>query len=117
MSKRIDKPVLEFASAQRWRATLDLELPHMAVENYLWALQVFCKWSEKNPDELILERKKEMAARLKGRNAGGHNRVIAYQLADRSKTKHSKSFIVKAVSSFYEKNYARTNDRKIAYAK
>ncbi|MCL4436317.1 MAG: hypothetical protein M1387_06350 [Thaumarchaeota archaeon] len=100
----IDISVLEFASAQLWKERLVPELPHMAVENHIWALQVFCKWAKKNPDELISERQEEMAARPRSKKPVSSDRIAAYQLADKSKTKQSKTFIVKAVASFYENN-------------
>jgi hypothetical protein len=102
----MDISVLEFASAKRWREHLVPELPHMAVENHIWALQVFCKWAKMNPDELILERQEEMAARPKNEKPVSSDRITSYQLADKSKTRRSKEFIVKAVASFYENNHS-----------
>ncbi|MCL4435712.1 MAG: hypothetical protein M1503_00610 [Thaumarchaeota archaeon] len=100
----IDVSVLDFASAQRWKEHLVSVLPHMTVENYVWALQVFCRWAEKNPDELISERKDEMAAKPRSKTPVSSERIAEYQLADKSKTKQSKTFIVKAVAAFYENN-------------
>ncbi len=112
----IDISVLEFTSAQRWKERIVPELPHMAVENHIWALQVFCRWAKKNPDELISERQEEMAARPRSKKPVSSDRIVAYQLADKSKTKQSKAFIAKAVASFYEKNRSSIN-QDIAHAR
>ena len=97
--------ILEFRSTQRWRELLILEKPPIAVQNYLWALQVFCEWTKKNPDELMLERQKERSLKPEDLTVSS-KRIAEYQLKDRSKTKHSKALIVKALASFYENNYA-----------
>ncbi len=76
----------------------------MAVENHIWALQVFCKWAKKNPDELISERQDEMAARPRSKKPVSSDRIATYQLSDKSKTKQSKAFIAKALISFYKNN-------------
>lgn len=102
---------MEFASTQRWRERLVLERPHMTVQNYLWALQVFCEWAKKNPDELILERRRERSLKLKDLERESSKRIVEYQLGDRSKTKHSKALIVKALVSFYESNRASVHVR------
>ncbi len=98
--------ILEFASTQRWREQLILEKPHMTMQNYLWALQVFCEWAKKNPDELMLERQREGSLELDDLKRSSFKRIVEYQLEDRSKTKHSKALIVKALASFYGNSYA-----------
>jgi hypothetical protein len=94
--------VLEFESAQRWKEHLEPRLSHMAVENYLWGLEVFCNWAKKNPDELLLEME-ELISQEEFKSASS-SRIMAYQLHDKSRTKRSKELIAKAVASFYEKN-------------
>ncbi len=113
MNRLIDISVLDFATAQRWREQLVSKLPHLAVENHMWALQVFCRWAKKNPDELISERQEEMAAKPMSKQPVSSDRIVAYQLADRSKSKQSRTFIAKAVASFYESNRSGI-DRKMA---
>ncbi len=102
----METSILEFASTQRWREWLVLEKPRMTMQNYLWALQVFCEWAKKNPDELMLERQRERSVELEDSETVSFKRILEYQLEDRSKTKHSKALIVKALASFYENNRA-----------
>ena len=96
--------ILEFASTQGWRERLVLEKPHMTMQNYLWALRVFCEWAKKNPDELMLERQRERSLKLEDLKTASFKRIVEYQLEDRSKTKHTKALIVKALASFYGNN-------------
>ncbi len=100
--------VLEFETAQKWKEQLMPGMSHIAVENYIWALEIFCNWAKKNPDELILEMQKSI--NQEEFRTVASSRIISYQLQDRSKTKRSKALIVKAVASFYENNRGTTAD-------
>ncbi len=104
----MEKSVADFESVQKWKEHLTPGMSHMAVENYLWALGVFCDWAKKNPDELILEMVK--AASPEDFKTTSSSRIMAYQLQDRSTTKRSKALIVKAVASFYENNRVSIGD-------
>jgi hypothetical protein len=105
--------VLDYKSARKWREELAHEKPHMSVENYLWALQVFCDWVKKNPDELIFERLTEISEELTYFETQTYKRISNYQSEDKSKTKHSKAMIVKALASFYENNRASIGDMNV----
>jgi hypothetical protein len=111
----VEISVQEFASAKRWRERIVPEMPHMAVENHLWALQVYCEWAKKNPGELMLERQTERFLKQKGMSTVSFKRIAAYQLKDRSKTKHTKAFIGKALTSFYENDRAGIIDRSMTH--
>jgi len=102
----MEMSILEFASTQRWKERLVLEKPRMTTQNYLWALQVFCEWAKKNPDELVQERKRERSLEFDASERMSFKRIVNYQLEDKSKTKHSKALIVKALASFYGDNDA-----------
>lgn len=78
----------------------------MTMENYSWALRVFCEWSGKTPDELIRERLHEISDETEFSKTQTFKRIKDYQLLDKSKTRHSKAMIVKALASFYESNQA-----------
>jgi hypothetical protein len=97
---------VDYRSAETWNEQLVRQKPHMTVQNYLWALQVFCEWTRKNPDELISERLVEMSAETEFSETQTFRRIKEYQLQDKSKTKYSKVMIVKALTSFYESNRA-----------
>ena len=96
--------VLKFASTRRWRDGLLFEKPRMTIQNYLWGLGVFCTWAKMNPDELMLERKMEISLKQDDSKTASFRRIEEYQLNDRSKTKHSRALITKALSSFYTNN-------------
>ncbi len=104
----MEKSVSDFESVQKWKEHLAPRVSHMAVENYLWALGVFCNWAKKNPDELILEMVK--SASSEDFKTSNSSRIMAYQLQDRSTTKRSKALIVKALASFYENNRVTIGD-------
>ncbi|MBI2183632.1 MAG: hypothetical protein HYU39_01605 [Thaumarchaeota archaeon] len=108
-------PILEFASTRSWRERLVFEKPNMTTQNYLWALQVFCDWSKKTPDELMLERQRERSSALDESETASFKRIVEYQLADRSKTKHSKALVAKALASFYEDNRINTYDPSMTH--
>ena len=98
--------ILDYRSTQIWNEELAHQKPRMTIQNYLWALQVFCDWAEKNPDELISERLKEISDRSDYFKSLTFKRIGDYQSYDRSKTKHSRDMIVRALSSFYDDNRA-----------
>jgi hypothetical protein len=102
--------VLDYGAARRWSEQLVLERPSVTVQNYLWGLQVFCDWVKKNPDELIIERLREISEESDYSKTQTFRRIADYQLRDRSKTKHSKAMILKALASFYENNSARIGE-------
>ncbi|MCL4436479.1 MAG: hypothetical protein M1503_03605 [Thaumarchaeota archaeon] len=104
----MEKSVSDFESVQKWKGYLTPGMSHMAVENYLWALEVFCNWAKKNPDELILEMVK--SASPEEFKTTSSSRITAYQLQDRTTTKRSKALIVKAVASFYENSRSSIAD-------
>jgi hypothetical protein len=110
--------VLDYKTTRQWKEELVVnQKPRMTIQNYLWALQVFCDWVKKNPDELIMERLKEISQDTDFFETQTFKRIIEYQSKDRSKTKHSKAMIVEALTSFYEGNRAsigaiRNFDRK-----
>ena len=100
---------LDYKSALRWNKQLVRQTPHMTIQNYLWALQVFCEWTGKTPDELIRERLFEIYAEIEFSKTQTFSRIEKYQQQDKSKTKHSKDMIIKALTSFYESNEANIN--------
>ncbi len=88
----METSILEFASTQRWRERLVLEKPRMTMQNYLWALQVFCEWAKKNPDELMLERQRERSVELEDSETVSFKRIwsTSWRIGrKRSTVKHS----------------------------
>jgi hypothetical protein len=98
--------IWDYQSTRIWNTWLVSQRPHMTVQNYLWALQVFCDWTKKNPDELILGRLSEMASESDFSETLTFKRIMDYQSDDKSKIKCTKTMIVKALISFYESNHA-----------
>ena len=105
--------ILDYRSAQIWNEELLHQKPRMTVQNYLWALQVFCDWTKKNPDELVSERLSEISDKSDYFESPTFKRIADYQSDDRSKTKHSRDMIVRAITSFYDDNRAGIDDANL----
>ncbi len=102
----------DYKTTKIWLAELRHLKPSMTIQNYLWALQVFCEWTKKKPDQLISERLKEVADRSNYAKTQTYKRITVFQSEDKSKTKYSRDMIVKAMTSFYENNQAALGDPK-----
>jgi len=98
--------IQDYRSTKTWNEELVYQKPRLTVQNYLWALQVFCDWAKKNPDELILERLTEISDKSDYLRTGTFKRILDFQTLDRSKTKHTRDMVVKALASFYINNLA-----------
>lgn len=102
----------DYNTTKIWVAELRHQKPSMTIQNYLWALRVFCEWTKKNPDQLISERLKEIEARADYPETKTYKRITVFQAEDKSKTKYSRDMIVKAMTSFYENNQATLGNLK-----
>lgn len=98
--------VQDYKTTQIWADELSQNRPHMTIQNYVWALQVFCDWSHKTPDELILERLGDISSKSDYLKTLTFKRILDFQNSKKSGTKHTRDMIVKALVSFYHDNSA-----------
>lgn len=98
--------VQDHKTTQIWKDELSHNRPHMTIQNYMWALQVFCDWSKMTPNELILERLEDIASKSDYLKTLTFERILDFQNSKKSGTKHTRDMIVKALVSFYHDNSA-----------
>ena len=98
--------VKDYKTTRIWEDELGHNRSQMTVQNYVWGLQVFCDWSKKTPDELILERLGDLSTRSDYLKTPTFQRILDFQNHKKSGTKHTREMIVKALASFYHDNSA-----------
>ena len=98
--------VQDYKSTKIWEDELSHSRSRMTIQNYVWGLQVFCDWSKKTPDELILERLGDMSTTSDYLKTPTFQRILDFRNEKKSGTKHTRDMIVKALASFYQNNSA-----------
>ena len=98
--------VQDYKTTKTWEDELSYNRPNMTIQNYVWALQVFCDWSNKTPDELILERLWDISSKSDYLKTLTFKRILDFQNHKKSGTKHTRDMVVKALVSFYHDNSA-----------
>jgi len=98
--------VHDYKTTKIWEDELSHSRPPMTIQNYVWGLQVFCDWSKKTPDELILERLGDMSTRSDYLKTLTFKRILDFKKEKKSGTKHTRDMIIKALASFYHDNSA-----------
>ncbi|MBM3897995.1 MAG: hypothetical protein FJ358_05675 [Thaumarchaeota archaeon] len=98
--------VQDYRTTKTWEDELRYSRPNMTIQNYMWALQVFCDWSKTTPDELIIQRLGDISNKSDYIKTLAFKRILDFQNSKRSRTKHTRDMIVKALESFYHDNSA-----------
>lgn len=98
--------VQDYKTTRIWEDELSYNRSRMTIQNYVWALQVFCDWSKRTPDELILERLGDMSSKSDYLKTRTFRRILDFQRQKKSGTKHTRDMVVRALVSFYRDNSA-----------